>query len=231
MESKLNYEGLSISEATAIQRGLRDKIALRPLGSEPSFIAGADISLNRFSEVVFAGIILLDYQTLRPVAYSAVQSVTRFPYVPGFLAFREVPALVACYEQMVQKPDVIMVDGHGIAHPRRMGIAAHLGAVLDVPTLGCAKKKLYGKYSDPADIKGSYSPLESGDELLGYAYRSKNKVKPVFISPGHLADFSDCLRIMAHCALKYRLPEPTRLAHNLVNQVRLGQLPVGFHLF
>ncbi|WP_028296610.1 endonuclease V [Olivibacter sitiensis] len=230
MEDTLSYEGLTIGEATAIQRNLREQIVLSPLPQEPSIIAGADISLNRFSETIFAGIVLLDYQTLRPIAYSAVQSQTKFPYVPGFLAFREVPALVACYAQLLQKPDVIVVDGHGYAHPRRMGIATHLGTVLGVSTMGCAKKKLYGKYIDPPEVKGSYSPLESSDGLLGYTYRTKNKVKPVFVSPGNLVDFSDCLRMMAHCALRYRLPEPTRLAHNLVNQVRTGQLPVGYHL-
>lgn len=228
-EQQLTYEGLTISEATAIQQRLRGRVSLKPLGKTPLLIGGADISLNRFSEVIFAGIILLHYQTLRPFAYSAVQSSTRFPYVPGFLAFREVPALVQCYVQMEQKPDVIMVDGHGTAHPRRLGIATHLGVELGIATLGCAKKKLYGRYDEPSDRKGSYTPLQAGSELLGYAYRSKDKVKPVFVAPGNFVDFPDCLHVMAHCCQRYRLPEPTRLAHNLVNQVRLGQLPVGFH--
>lgn len=229
MDSKdLDYTHLTISEATVIQNNLRDSLIHAPLDKEIKTIGGADISLNRFSDVIYAGIVVLDFNTLKPLAYSLVKSKTSFPYVPGFLAFREVPALIEAYSQMVTKPDVIMVDGHGIAHPRRLGIAAHLGALIDVPTLGCAKKKLYGHFEEPSVSKNSFSPLMNKEELLGYVVRTKNKVKPVYISPGNQLSMEDSLQIAIHCTGNYRLPEPTRKAHEFVNRFRIGQLKEGF---
>ncbi|MEH6305339.1 deoxyribonuclease V [Olivibacter sp. CPCC 100613] len=224
---KLDYTNLTISEATAIQNRLRSSLTQLPLLKEIKTIAGADISLNRFSDI-YAGIIVLDFNTLKPLSYSLVKSKTSFPYIPGFLAFREVPALVEAFRQMTVKPDVIMVDGHGIAHPRRLGIAAHLGALINIPTLGCAKKKLYGSFEEPLAAKNSFSPLMQKDELLGYVLRTKNNVKPVYISPGNQLSMHDSLQIAMHCTGSYRLPEPTRRAHEFVNLFRTGHLKEGF---
>ncbi|WP_118952035.1 deoxyribonuclease V [Taibaiella helva] len=223
------YDTLDLPSARALQETLRKNISLLPLQQEIRTIAGADISLNRFSEVIYAGLVLLRYDTLQPVAYSLVKGITRFPYVPGFLAFREVPALMRALEQMPVKPDVIMVDGHGIAHPRRLGIAAHLGALAQIPTLGCAKKKLFGKYTEPENSKGAYEPLKDKEETIGYVLRTKNRVKEVFISPGSHMSLDDSLRIAQHCTGSYRLPEPTRRAHEYVNLLRTGQIPEGYH--
>lgn len=224
------YDSLSIADARSLQDKLRGHISLLPLpGNDIQTIAGADISLNRFSEIIYAGIVVLRYSDLQPIAYSLVQSITRFPYVPGFLAFREVPALMQALEQMPVKPDVIMVDGHGIAHPRRMGIAAHLGALTDVPTMGCAKKILFGKYDEPDMAKGNYNPIMDKSETIGYALRSKNKVKEIFISPGSNMSFDNSLNIALHCIRNYRLPEPTRRAHEFVNLFRTGKLEAGYH--
>jgi deoxyribonuclease V len=223
------YDTLTVPEATLVQKELRQQINLQPLIQPPLTIAGADISLNRFSEVIYAGIVVLRYSDLKPIAFSLVKSITRFPYVPGFLAFREVPALVQALEQMPVKPDVIMLDGHGIAHPRRMGIAAHLGTLTQAATMGCAKKKLFGKYEEPGPAKGDFSPLLDKTETIGYALRSKNKVLPVFISPGHKMSLKDSLEIALHCCGNYRLPEPTRKAHEFVNLFRTGQLQAGYH--
>lgn len=225
----LDYTGITISAATAIQNDLRHSLSHVSLNKEIKTIAGADISLNRFSEVIYAGIVMLDFNSLQPLAYSLVKSKTSFPYVPGFLAFREVPALVEAFHQMIIKPDIIMVDGHGIAHPRRLGIAAHLGAVLDIPTLGCAKKKLYGSFEEPALSKNSVSLLTNKNEVLGYVLRTKSNVKPVYISPGNHLSMEDSLQIAMHCTGTYRLPEPTRKAHEFVNLFRLGELKAGFH--
>ncbi|PSK91012.1 deoxyribonuclease V [Taibaiella chishuiensis] len=223
------YDTLTVPEATLIQKELRAQLDLSPLSKPPQYIAGADISLNRFSEVIYAGLVLLRYSDLQPVACSLVQSITRFPYVPGYLAFREVPALVQALEQMPVRPDVIMLDGHGIAHPRRMGIAAHFGTLTQMATMGCAKKKLFGKYEEPGPAKGDYSPIMDKEETIGYALRSKNKVLPVFISPGNRMSLDDSLRIALHCCGNYRLPEPTRKAHEFVNLFRTGQLQSGYH--
>lgn len=223
------YDTLTVPEATLIQKELRQQIDLRPLAEAPQLIAGADISLNRFSEVIYAGIVILRYSDLKPIAFSLVKSTTRFPYIPGYLAFREVPALAEALEQIPVKPDVIMLDGHGIAHPRRMGIAAHLGSLTQTVTMGCAKKKLFGKYEEPGPFKGDFSPLTDKTETIGYALRSKNKVLPVFISPGNRMSLEDSLRIAVHCCGNYRLPEPTRKAHEFVNLFRTGQLQAGYH--
>jgi deoxyribonuclease V len=223
------YDTLSIAEAREIQTRLRDSITLSPLQHNIHTIAGADISLNRFSEVIYAGIIVLRYSDLQPVAYAMVKSITRFPYVPGYLAFREVPALAAALALMPQQPDVIMVDGHGIAHPRRMGIAAHLGTLTGIPTLGCAKKILFGKFSEPGIAKGTASLIRDKEETIGYALRSKDKVKPVFISPGNGMSLENSLAIAQHCSGRYRLPEPTRRAHEFVNLFRTGQIQAGYH--
>lgn len=223
------YDHLSFSEAKDIQNNLREKLTFPPLNKPIETIAGADISLNRFSEVIYAGIVILRYADLQPIAYSLVQDITRFPYVPGFLAFREIPALLKAWEQIPVKPDVVMVDGQGIAHPRRMGIAAHLGAITGTPTLGCAKKPLFGKWIEPGLEKGNHSPIQDKEETLGYVLRSKNKTKPVFISPGNRLSSSDALTIAIHCAKNHRLPEPTRQAHEHVNLFRTGQLQEGYH--
>lgn len=225
----LKYDELNLAEAKAIQSELRDKINLDQLTAPIQTIAGADISLNRFSEIIFAGIVILRYSDLQPIAYSMVESKTSFPYVPGFLAFREVPALVQALAQIPVKPDVLMIDGHGIAHPRRMGIAAHFGALTGTVTMGCAKNILFGKWQEPGILKGDYRPIMNKEEIIGYALRSKFKTNPVFISPGNRMSLSDSLDIAIRCAGNYRLPEPTRRAHEFVNLFRTGKLKEGYH--
>jgi len=219
------------SEAVQIQQELRNKIVLKKLDKDIQYIAGTDISLNLDSDIAYAGIIVLDYGTLQPVAYAAAMGKIDFPYIPGLLSFREIPALMQAWEQLPVQPDVVMVDGHGIAHPRRMGIATHFGLVIDTPTLGCAKKILTGKYAMPLPEKGSYSEIKSREEVLGYALRTRTNVKPVFVSPGHLITHIESLQIAQHCAVKYRLPEPTRLAHQLVNRLRRGEIEEGVKSF
>ncbi len=222
-----NYDTLNIPQATALQNELRQRLDIADRDLAVRLIGGADISLNLYSTTIYAGIILLSFPMLQPVGWSLVKAETHFPYVPGYLAFREVPALVAAWKQLTVKPDVLVVDGHGIAHPRRLGIAAHFGVETGQPSMGCAKKLLTGKYEEPGLATGNYSPITGGGEQIGYALRSKRNTAPVFVSPGHLLGMGNSLQIIRQCIGRYRIPEPTRLAHELVNRFRRGELPEG----
>ncbi|NSL86538.1 deoxyribonuclease V [Chitinophaga sp. Mgbs1] len=225
----MNYNELSVPEATILQKELKEKVITAPYRGNIRLIAGADISFNKFSTTVYAGIVLLKFPELTPVGYSLVEKEVTFPYVPGFLAFREVPALLDAWQQLPQLPDVLVVDGHGIAHPRRMGIASHFGVMVNHPTVGSAKKKLFGYYEEPGNNRFDYTPLKDKQgNILGNVLRSKPNVKPVFVSPGHLMDVDGSRELITACVQRYRLPEPTRLAHNAVNQFRLGTLTAGY---
>ncbi|WP_031530616.1 deoxyribonuclease V [Dyadobacter crusticola] len=224
-----NYDQLTMAEATAIQMELSKYLNLDPMQTPVRTIAGADISLSLYSETVYAGMVILTYPDLQPISYSLVKSSTTFPYVPGYLAFREIPALLQVYEQIPVKPDVVMFDGNGIIHKKRMGIASHFGVLTGTTTMGCAKKKLTGVYQEPGERMGEYSWLIDQAEKIGYVLRSKDKVKPVFISPGHKMSLEDSLAIALKCLRKHRLPEPTRKAHEFVNLFRTGELKAGYH--
>ncbi|MCE7066338.1 deoxyribonuclease V [Dyadobacter sp. CY326] len=224
-----NYGQLTIAEATQIQESLREQLVLTPMEGEIKTIAGADISLDLNSEIVYAGIVILSFPDLTPIAYSLVQGINIFPYVPGYLAFREIPSILKAFEQIPVKPDVVMFDGNGILHKKRMGIASHFGVVTDSVTMGCAKRKLAGIYADPAESKGEYALVTDKGETIGFALRSKNNVKPIFISPGHKMSLKDSMDIALRCIGKHRLPEPTRRAHEFVNRFRTGELTEGYH--
>jgi len=225
----INYNELTVPQATIIQKELKDTVKITPYNGPLNYIAGADISFNKFSTTVYAGIVIMEFPSMKPVGYSLVKKEVLFPYVPGFLAFREVPALLDAWAQLPLKPDILVVDGHGIAHPRRMGIASHFGVLAQQPAIGSAKKKLFGIYEEPGMEKGSYTPLtDKQGQPLGNVLRSKTNVQPVFVSPGHLTDIPGSTEILLQCIKSYRLPEPTRLAHNAVNQFRTGIVPEGW---
>ncbi|MDJ1504909.1 deoxyribonuclease V [Xanthocytophaga agilis] len=213
---------LSIPEAIALQKELRTQIQLTPLDKEIRYVAGTDISFNKFSDTVYAGIVVLDLTTLQEVARSMVVTETHFPYVPGLLSFREIPALLQAWEQLTFKPDLLIVDGHGIAHPRRLGIATHLGLALDMPTIGCGKSRLTGTYTLPDNEPGSTSPLWDRQDQIGIVLRSKRNTLPLFISPGHKITFAESVTIVQKCITKYRLPETTRKVHDAVNALRIA---------
>jgi deoxyribonuclease V len=222
-----DYNELTIPEATILQKDLRDQVLIEAPDFPVNTIGGADISFNKNSNTMYAGIVVLKFPALQPIAYCLVKKDVNFPYIPGYLAFREVPALIEAWELLKVKPDVLVVDGHGIAHPRRMGIAAHFGVLTGQPAIGCAKKLLYGKYVEPGLQRGDFSPLMDKDNVIGAVLRSKAGVKPVFVSPGHKMDVASSVSLIAQCLGNYRLPEPTRLAHNAVNHFREGTLPAG----
>jgi deoxyribonuclease V len=218
-------------EALQVQQELRRQISLHPLQQEVRYLAGADISFNLYEDTVYAGIVVLELPGLTPVVHALAHGSAGFPYIPGFLSFREIPALLQAWALLPLLPDVLVVDGHGIAHPRRMGIATHFGLVTGCPSMGCAKKKLAGTYTEPDNEVGAHSPLVHQKELVGYAYRSKKSTKPVYISPGNGMSLEDALRLARLSLGKYRIPEPTRQAHLLVNRFRRGEEAAGFRWY
>jgi deoxyribonuclease V len=211
---------LTPRDAIELQKELREKVQLTPLKKAIRTVAGADISFNKFSSVVYAGIVVMEFPSLRVVSGAGVVSETKFPYVPGLLSFREVPSLLEAWSKLDVEPDLVMFDGQGIAHPRRIGIASHAGLLLDRPTIGCAKSVLVGKYEEPELERGSWSPLIDKGETIGVALRTKNKVQPIYVSPGHLINLEDAIRVTLESHGGYRQPEPTRQAHLLVNDMR-----------
>ena len=213
---------VSPAEALHLQQLLRRNVRLEPLAAEPTHIAGADVSMDLYSNVIFAGFIVLTYPELKPVDHSVVQDTTSFPYVPGLLSFREIPALLRAWTGLTVKPGVVVVDGAGIAHPRRLGIASHLGVLLDVPTIGCAKSRLTGRHAPLPAEAGTMVPLldDVTREHLGDLLRSRRGANPLYISPGHRVTAAEALALIRRCLKGYRLPEPTRLAHLLVNDHR-----------
>ncbi|MDX1638417.1 MAG: deoxyribonuclease V [Balneolaceae bacterium] len=225
---KYDYENVTPKQAIEIQKDLRSRIALTPLDREAGIIAGADLSFDRGSPVVHAGIVILSVPELELKAHSLVSAHVEFPYIPGLLAFRELPALMKAWSQCECIPDVLILDGHGIAHPRRMGLATHFGIVADKPTIGCAKNVLMGDYQEPAPEKGAYSELRENGEQIGIVLRSRSNVNPIFISPGHRVTFEDTYRVIMQALGTYKLPETTRQAHRLVNELRRGDIQPGY---
>jgi deoxyribonuclease V len=214
---------LTPSAAVALQRELAGRVDTRtPLG-EWELVAGADVSNNRFSTRFYAGVVVLRRSDLAIVERQGAVLDTPFPYIPGLLSFREAPALLEAFAKVEAEPDVVMFDGQGIAHPRRLGIASHVGLWLDRPTLGCAKSLLTGRFNEPAVTAGSVEPLTDRGEEIGAAIRTKSKVQPVYVSAGHRIDLASAVRVTLDCVRGYRLPEPTRQAHLFVNELRRGE--------
>jgi len=216
----LNLHSWEVSpqEAIKIQKDLKSNISLKKSFSKIDKIAGADVSY--YQNKMIAGVIIFEFPNLKIIERQSFISPVNFPYIPGFLTFREGPSLLATFKKIKNEPDVILFDGQGIAHPRRMGIASHLGLFLNKPTIGCAKSRLIGEYIPVGEEKGDYALLKEGEEVLGAVLRTRRKVKPIFISPGHKIDLSNSIEIILKCIVKYRLPVPVREAHIFVNQIR-----------
>ncbi|AXF77550.1 deoxyribonuclease V [Erwinia tracheiphila] len=178
----------------------------------PRLIAGADVGFEQGGEVTRAALVILDYPSLRLVEHHVARVATTMPYIPGFLSFRECPALLAAWQQLQHQPDLLFVDGQGIAHPRRLGVASHFGLLVDVPTIGVAKRRLCGECAPLAASPGSREALMDKGEQLGWVLRSKLRCNPLFISPGHRVSSDTALHWVENCLQGYRLPEPTRWA-------------------
>ena len=209
-------------DAIVLQRELAGEVKLVPLERDPSYIGGCDVSMNRFAKDGFAGFVTLTYPELETVDHAVHKGVIPFPYIPGLLSFREIPMLLEAWKELEQRPDVLLVDGIGIAHPRRLGIASHLGVLLDIPTVGVAKSVLIGSFETPGNEPGDTSPLidQKNGETIGTVLRTKRNVKPVFVSAGHRIILEDAVTLVSSCVRKHRIPEPTRTAHNLMNGYR-----------
>ncbi len=209
---------LSPTEAIALQKELRaEVISDRPIAlDEVRLVAGVDVSVK--NEQSQAAVVVATYPGFLVVETVLARRPTPFPYVPGLLSFREGPVLEEAFEKLKSAPDVFIFDGMGIAHPRRIGIASHMGLWLQRPTVGCGKTLLCGRYKDLGEEKGSAAPLIDKGEAIGVALRTRTARNPVFISPGHLADIPTAAELVLRCSLKYRLPEPIRLAHNAAGQ-------------
>ncbi len=225
---KLHSWNLSYSEARDCQNSLASKVLFRPLKRPPKLIAGIDCAFSRDGRKIVAAVVVLKMPDFTLVeTTNAIRKVT-FPYIPGLLSFREAPVCIAAVEKLKSKPDVFIIDGQGIAHPRRLGLAAHLGLFFDKPTIGCAKSRLIGSNKEPGLQKGAHSLLKDKQgkpstqyETIGAVLRTRTNVKPVFVSVGNKCLLKDAIEITLACAVKYRLPEPTRLAHQLVSKLKL----------
>jgi deoxyribonuclease V len=211
---------LSQAEAVALQRELAQRVDTRTPLKRWELVAGADVSYGRFSDVFYAGIVVFRVADGTIVEKQGAVRVSPFPYIPGLLSFREAPVLLDALAKVESEPDAIVFDGQGIAHPRRIGIATHIGLWLDRPCLGCGKSRLTGRYEEPEWEAGSTSPLMDRGKVIGEVVRTKNGVQPVFVSPGHRIDLASSVRVVLDTCRGYRLPEPTRLAHQHVNDLR-----------
>ena len=206
----------SSEEAIRLQEELRPQVVLRTTWEELSVIGAVDCAHRAGSDEGVAGIVLYRYPDLVELSHTVVEHPVRFPYVPGLLAFRELPLILAAVESLSQLPDLMLVDGQGIAHPRRLGIASHLGVILDRPTIGCAKSVLVGKAVQPAQRAGSWTPLKEARETIGALLRTRAGTKPMVVSPGHRVDLKTALAVVTRCCDGQRIPKPLREADQLV---------------
>ncbi len=208
----------NILEASRLQDIHRRRLCVTSLAAEPEYVAGVDAAFleNR----VFAAACLYRLPELLIVEQSSSVMRATFPYIPGYLFFREGPAIMEAVQRLSRRPDVLIVDGQGIAHPRGIGSASHIGVLLDIPSIGCAKKKLVGEFEVPGEKKGNWSSLMYSGRIIGAVLRTKDRIRPLFISPGHHVDLKDAIQITLACTGRYRIPEPLRCADFLSRKLR-----------
>jgi deoxyribonuclease V len=216
----LHSWNLTPAEAVALQRELSGRVDVTPSVPHWQLVAGADVSYNRFSSTFYAGVVVLRAEDWTIVEQRGAVLEVTFPYVPGLLSFREAPVLLEALAKVQSEPDVIVLDGQGIAHPRRLGIACHVGLWLDRPCFGCAKSILTGRFTGLGQRAGSVANLVDHGEVVGKAVRTRDGVQPVFVSPGHQIDLASAVEVVLAARRGYRIPEPTRQAHRYVNTLR-----------
>jgi len=208
----------NVAKARQLQTALAAKVRLEDDTRPLRYVAGVDVGFEEGGAITRAAAVLIDPDTLAPIAEVVARQPTRMPYIPGLLSFRELPALLQALSELPQTPDLVFVDGHGIAHPRRLGIAAHLGVVTGLPTIGVAKSILVGAHHELGPHRGDRQPLIYKGEVIGCVLRSKDRVRPLIVSPGHRVSMASAPeRVLAYCT-RYRLPEPTRLADRLASR-------------
>lgn len=230
---KLHGWDLSYGEARELQKRLAGKVEFTPLEKDPEAIVGLDCAFSVDGRRIFAAAVMLKVVgtrgdasggrgqfELEHVETVTAEQETRFPYIPGLLSFREAPVCLEAAGRLSRPPDLFMIDGQGVAHPRRLGLASHLGLFFDRPTVGCAKSRLIGQFDEPGEEKGAWSPLTDKGEIIGAVLRTRSRVKPIFVSVGHKCRLEEAIRLSLACTTKYRIPEPTRLAHQAVSRLK-----------
>ena len=203
-----------------MQQTWRERVEAHDRFGPLQYVAGADLAFDPQTNLAFAGVIVYRFPELEEVERRMARRKLRFPYVPGLLSFRESPVLLAAFARLRVEPDVILIDGHGMAHPRRFGIACHLGLLLDTPTIGCAKSILVGEAEEPGTQAGSTSPLVDKGETVGVALRTRDHVRPIYVTIGHRVSLETAVRIVAQCTDGFRIPKPTREADHWVGELR-----------
>jgi deoxyribonuclease V len=207
---------LAPAEAIALQKQLAVRTTWAASLGPVKRVAGIDASYKE--GLAQAAVVILSYPELELIEYAVARRPVSFPYVPGLLSFREAPAVLDALEKLLAPPDLLIFDGQGIAHPRRLGIASHLGLLVDLPAIGCAKSRLTGRYTEPGPERGDFSPLIDRGETVGVALRTRPKTKPLFVSIGHRVDLSTSIDYVLNCCRRYRLPETTRWAHRVAGE-------------
>lgn len=211
---------LTPREAKIKQLELVQQIRITPLAMDFQVLGAADIGYASACNQMAAVVATFRWPDLHPMEVAHVTGPVQFPYIPGLLSFRELPILLQAFRQLKKPPQVLLCDGQGMAHPRRFGLASHLGLCLGIPTVGCAKKRLCGDHEPLPPNRGAKVPLLLGGEVVGTVYRSRDRVKPIFISPGHLSDVDSSTELVRRCLGRFRLPEPIRSAHTLAAELR-----------
>lgn len=211
---------LTPQQAMRLQERLRDRVMLQDGFATIRYVAGADLAFDPASDAAFAGVIVYRFPGMEEVERRSAQRKLRFPYVPGLLSFRESPVLLAAFARLKTEPDLILVDGHGRAHPRMFGIACHIGVLFDKPTIGCAKSLLVGDYHEPGAKRGASSPLAFKGDQVGVVLRTRDNVKPIFVTQGHRVSLETAVRLVEGCLDGFRIPKPTREADHYVRKLR-----------
>jgi deoxyribonuclease V len=211
MEFKISHPlNLNPQDAKKLQEKLEKRVSLKNGFKEIETICGVDVAFNETH--AYAAAVVLSYPNLEVIEEKSSETILNYPYVPGLLAFREGPAIISCLDKLKNEPDLLMLDGQGIAHPRGLGIASHIGVIFGKPAIGCAKSKFIGQYEEPNKKRGEFSFLFNGNKKIGIVLRTRTDVKPVFVSPGHLIDLQTSAKIVLTSSTKYRIPEPLRIA-------------------
>jgi deoxyribonuclease V len=208
----------NVTQARAVQESLRGKVIVGDKLGVVKTVAGVDVGFERAGAITRAAVVVLDFPGLEPREQAVARQPTRFPYVPGYLSFREAPAVLAALAQLRQAPDLLLCDGQGIAHPRRFGIACHLGVLTDIPSIGVAKSRLIGTHGAVPKQKGARVPLMEAGEVIGAVLRTRSGVKPLYVSVGHCVSLETAIEYVLRCTTGYRLPETTRLADRLASR-------------
>ncbi len=229
MEKHIHSWDVTPREAIALQSRLRTKVVTRNRLGRVHHVAGTDVGFEGEGRVTRAAVAVLTFPALELADWAVIRQPTRFPYVPGLLSFREIPALLIALSRLTVRPDLVLCDGQGLAHPRRCGLASHLGLVAGVPTIGVAKSRLIGTSREPPQRRGAWTPLRDDGEIIGAVLRSRAHVKPIFVSVGHCVSLDTAVACAMACVTRYRLPETTRWAHRLASGPEIDRSPPRRH--